>query len=323
MLCKRLQSWDMERTRWDECLKRVEHPVSLFYRDHRLVWRPRNDAGVSVLGEDDPDAPTIDQVWRRPDKFRVFDEHGCPRPHPKFRWLRDPAQNRTVSVHHCAFHGDFGPKHNQMREYGVWTGAGFYSLGYKTPLLGLDNQSFVKVTRGFKSVTVKPIYVRSFVETRWGYAVPRSVHAMIEEYLVTGDLFSAYVRTKPRSPRLKRARSETMRHAKKTLNSPTARLHLAHRLADRMQELTGETVIDFIAEEAVQAVRTAKGEKKIPGLKFLMEIQDAAAAVALQARADAEGIMVSGDIEPGLALPMSGVNDQFSTSQLAAWKSDN
>ena len=75
-----------------------------------------------------------------------------------------------------------------------------------------------------------------------------------------------------------------MARAKKMFGTPVVRHHLAHELKDAI-EAKGLTV-SWIADQIESAIDQAKGEKKIPGLKFLLEVHEASAV----ARAQAAGV---------------------------------
>lgn len=107
-----------------------------------------------------------------------------------------------------------------------------------------------------------------------------------------------------------------MSKVRRTFNSPAFRHHLAHELKDAIED-RGLTV-GWIAEQIERAIDESRGEKKIAGLKFLMEVHEASAV----AEAQATGIIPAGDLTAAIdVLPQDRGPRQFTRSEISTYMS--
>ena len=302
----------VERIPWSEPKRIEEVGVMIHDRDAGMIWRRRLDQGVIKFGTTPGSAPTIDQVLDRPDLFRGFDATGKPTPLPDFKWLRDHVNNRTVSVHSVLVPGDLG-SNNYPREFGVWTSGGFYAFQMPN-CTGYTNKSLIRHVNNKSPVGCWPVGMRRFITTRHGYIVPMSTYQMVAEFLETGDMLGAYKRAIP--PRKAMGSKDyLMSKARKAFGNPSTKNHLAHELKDAIDD-RGLTV-SWIAEQIEAAIGEAKGEKKIAGLKFLMEVHEASAV----AKAQATGL-VSSDLEASVdVLPTDRDPRQFTRGEIQTFMS--
>ena len=284
----------------------------VYDRDAQRIWRRRREQGAIHFGVQHKGSPTLDNVRDRSDMFREYDETGKAVPTSGFRWLRDPVNNRTVSVHGIVCPGDLGHL-NYPRELGVWTSAGFYGFTLRNAL-GSTNERLRRLIEAGHSIRSAPVGTKNFISTRWGYVVPLTPYLMVAEYLNTGDLVGSYQRTVP--TRMPKTKELLMSKARKAFSTPVVRHHMAHELKAAIEE-KGLTV-SWIAEQLQESVESARGEKKIPGLKFLMQIHEASAL----AQAQAVGLLPEGDLVSGVdVLPTDRSPRQFTRHEISTYMS--
>lgn len=277
------------RVPWSGKPRRDAVGLMLYDRDEAGIWHRRMETGSVRYGETHRSLPSIEHVRDRPDLFRRFTATGRSVPRSEFFWMRDAVNNRTVSVHGILVPGDLG-KNSYPKEFGVWTGGGFYSLT-SLNVHGYTNETLLRHHEEETRVTVAPLNVSRFITTRWGYVVPISIYQMVTEFVHTGDLLGAWRRVV--SPRTLRGKSKEvqMAAAKKAFSSPSARHHLAHELKAAIED-RGLSV-SWIAEQIQNSIEEARGEKKIAGLKFLMEVHEASAVAKSQAAGMIPGELVA------------------------------